>query len=161
MPVFFTPTLSPRFSAVAESALLLLSRIALATVFWQSGQTKIEGLAINLFSGQFDLGWPMIKESTFYLFQYEYQLPVIPYQWATYLATGAEHLLPLMLLFGLGTRFAALGLLAMTMTIQIFVYPDAYPTHLPWLALCFLLLLKGSGKISLERLFRAYSPNHA
>ncbi len=153
MQRFFPPTLAAKLLPMADTALLLLSRIALATVFWQSGQTKIEGLAINLFTGQFQLGWPALKESTFYLFQYEYQLPLIPYQWAAYLASTAEHLFPLMLLIGLGTRLAALGLLTMTMVIQFFVYPDAYSTHLPWLALCFLLFLKGSGKVGLDQLF--------
>ncbi len=143
---------SPMLLYVSDSALLLLARIALASVFWLSGQTKIDGFAINIVSGQFMFGWPEIKDATFYLFENEYQLPFIPYELAAYLAATAEHIFPVMLLLGLGTRIASLGLLVMTMTIQIFVYPDAYSTHLTWMALCTLLILKGAGWLSLDKL---------
>lgn len=134
-----------------ESLLLLLTRFALASVFWLSGQTKIEGFQLNLLSGQWHLGWPSLKDSTLVLFQHEYALPLLPYTVAAYLAATAEHVLPLLLLSGLTTRLAALGILVMTLVIEIFVYPDAYATHATWAALAILLMMKGGGYFSLDR----------
>jgi putative oxidoreductase len=135
---------------IPDSVILLLARLSLAAIFWLSAQTKIEGLVINLVSGEFNLGWPSIKETTFYLFEYEYTLPLISPVIATYLATFAEHLLPILLIVGLASRLAALGLFVMTMTIQIFVYPDAYATHLTWATLALLIIAKGPGVVSLD-----------
>jgi putative oxidoreductase len=70
---------------------------------------------------------------------------------AAHLATYAEHLLPILLVLGLFTRLSALGLLAMTAVIQIFVYPDAWPTHLSWVALMLYLAGRGAGGLSLDR----------
>ncbi|KUJ00324.1 DoxX family protein [Vibrio sp. MEBiC08052] len=137
-----------------ESIILLLSRFGLAAIFWLSGQTKIEGFSFNLISGPIHLGWPTIKDSTFTLFEYEYNLPLIPYVLAAYLATIAEHLLSILLLTGLMTRLAALGIFGMTLVIQVFVYPDAYPTHATWLALSAWIMYKGAGTISLDYLLR-------
>ncbi|WP_068715034.1 DoxX family protein [Vibrio tritonius] len=133
-----------------ESIILLMSRLALAGVFWLSGQTKIEGFALNPISGQWQWGIPHIKDTTFFLFEYEYALPIINPAFAAYLATFAEHLLPLLLVIGLMTRWGALGLAIMTLTIQIFVYPSAYATHLTWLSLSALLMWKGGGLWSLD-----------
>ena len=69
------------------------------------------------------------------------------------MAAYAEHLFPLLLVLGLFTRFAAVSLLAMTAVIQIFVYPDAWPTHLSWAGLLLYLAGRGAGTISLDRLF--------
>ncbi|SJN53152.1 DoxX [Vibrio ruber DSM 16370] len=137
-----------------ESIILLLSRFGLAAIFWLSGQTKIEGFAFNLISGSIHLEWPTIKDSTFALFEYEYNLPIISYVLAAYLATIAEHLLSVLLLTGLMSRFAALGIFGMTLVIQIFVYPDAYPTHATWLALSAWIMYKGAGTISFDYLLR-------
>ncbi|MEZ5685247.1 MAG: DoxX family protein [Paracoccaceae bacterium] len=107
-----------------------------AWVFHASGRTKIEGF--------------QIRDSTYFLFRHEYDLPVIPPELAAVMATAAELTLPVLLLAGLFTRFAALALLAMTTVIQLFVYPDAWPTHGLWAA-CFLALIAaGPGRISLD-----------
>jgi putative oxidoreductase len=66
-------------------------------------------------------------------------------------ATWSEHLLPLLLLLGLGTRLAALGLLGMTLVIQLFVYPDAWPTHLTWAVALLYLVGRGPGALALDR----------
>lgn len=117
----------------------LMLRAFPAAVFWASGQTKMDG-------------W-RIADSTWYLFQHEYDLPLIPYRIAAVLAVIAEHLLPVLLVLGLGTRAAALGLLGMTAVIEIFVYPEAWMTHGLWAA-CFLALIaRGPGVLSLDRLF--------
>ncbi|MBD3788391.1 MAG: DoxX family protein, partial [Sphingomonadales bacterium] len=114
----------------------LALRIFPAAVFWASGRTKMDG-------------W-QIADSTWVLFQYEYDLPLIPYRLAAVLAVIAEHLLPVLLALGLGTRAAALGLLGMTAVIQIFVYPEAWVTHGLWGA-CFLALIaRGPGAVSLD-----------
>ena len=114
----------------------LVLRIPIAAVFWRSGQTKVEG-------------W-QLSSSAIELFKDEYKLPVIDPTVAAYLATFAEHFFPILLVLGLATRFAALSLLIMTLVIEIFVYPDAWPTHGTWAA-CFLVLMaKGPGQVSLD-----------
>ncbi|MAF14867.1 MAG: hypothetical protein CMG93_02655 [Marinomonas sp.] len=140
------------FRTLPEALILLLTRFALATVFWLSGQTKIEGFAFNPLAGQFEFGLPTIKESTFFLFEYEYALPLIPANLAAYLATAAEHVLPILLILGLFTRLGAVGILAMTLVIQIFVYPSAYALHASWAAMALLLMKQGAGRVSLDNL---------
>ncbi|MGJ3262904.1 MAG: DoxX family protein [Salinarimonas sp.] len=116
----------------------LALRIFPAAVFWQSGRTKVDGFGL--------------ADSTFFLFEHEYALPLIDSRLAAYLATAAEHVFPVLLVVGLATRFSALALLVMTLTIQIFVYPNAWVTHGLWAA-CFLALIaKGPGAVSLDRL---------
>jgi putative oxidoreductase len=127
--------------AVPDAALLLVARLGIAAVFFQSGRTKVEGFLT-------------IKPSTYDLFVAEYALPVIPPEWAARLATGAEHLFPLLLVLGLGTRVSALALLAMTAVIEIFVYPLAWPTHLTWAGLLLPLIVRGGGTWSLDRWLR-------
>jgi putative oxidoreductase len=121
-----------------DAALLLLDRVAVAAIFFLSGRTKVQGLFT-------------IKESTYELFRSEYALPLVPPELAAQMAATAEHVLPLLLVLGLCTRGAALGLLGMTAVIEIFVYPDAWPTHLGWAALLLPLVAKGGGKWSLDR----------
>jgi len=124
-----------------ETMLLLVARFGIAAVFFQSGRTKVEG-------------WLTITDSTHYLFETDYKLPFVPPELAAPMATYAEHLFPILLVLGLGTRFAALGLLGMTTVIEVFVYPDAWPTHLSWAAILLPLIAKGGGAISLDRLLR-------
>lgn len=142
----------------AEAALQLLARVALAGLFWRSGQTKIEGFALDLAEGRVELGWPRLAPQAVDLFRDEYRLPLLPPEAAAVLAAGAEHLLPLLLLFGLGTRGAALGLLVMTVVIQVFVYPGAWPTHGIWAAALGGLLLRGGGPWSLDAWFVRRGP---
>lgn len=145
-----TSVVQALMARIPESAIALLGRFSVAAVFWKSGQTKVEGLAIDLVSGEFDLGLPRLSASVVDLFRDEYRLPLLPPEWAAPLAAAAEHLLPLMLLFGLGTRVAAFGLLVMTAVIQCFVYPAAYPTHGVWAAVLLWLMVRGPGVVSLD-----------
>lgn len=126
---------------VPDTILLLLARLSVASVFWLSGRTKVEG-------------WLTLKDSTLYLFEEEYRLPVLPPDFAAHLATYSEHILPLLLVAGVLTRVSAMGLLAMTLVIQIFVYPSAWPTHLTWAVPLLLLLARGGGAWSVDRLLR-------
>lgn len=140
------------FSRIPESLLLFVARFSIAAVFWKSGQTKIEGFSLDFIAMKFQLGWPRLAETTPFLFEYEYNLPLIPPMIAAVLATLAEHILPILVLTGLFTRLAAFGLAAMTMVIQLFVYPDAYPTHGTWLAIALVLMYRGAGAFSVDHL---------
>jgi putative oxidoreductase len=146
-----------RFVALCErvphSLIAFLARFSLAAVFWKSGQTKIEGFAVDLVSREFVLGWPRLADSTVFLFTEEYNLPILPPELAAYVAAAAEHIFPLLLLVGLATRFSALALLVMTIVIQVFVYPAAYPTHGVWAAALLYLVARGPGKLSLDHAF--------
>lgn len=138
------------FSGIPDSLIALLGRFSIATVFWQSGQTKIKGLVIDFVNGEFQFAWPALSDSAIELFRSEYRLPLISPELAAPLAALAEHIFPLLILFGLATRFSALVLLFMTLVIQIFVYPDAYPTHGVWATVLLYLMAKGPGKLSLD-----------
>lgn len=137
---------------IPYSLVALLGRFAIAAVFWKSGQTKIEGLALDIVAGSVELGWPKLSASAIPLFAEEYRLPLLPPELAAYAAAFAEHLFPALILLGLATRFSALALLGMTLVIQLFVYPDAYPTHGIWAAVLLLLVSRGPGAIALDRL---------
>lgn len=128
-----------------DSALLLLARLAIAPVFFLSGRTKVEGLFT-------------LTDSTIELFRTEYALPLLPPVVAAWAAASAEHLFPILLVLGLGTRLAALGLLGMTTVIEVFVYPDAWPTHLSWAGLLIPLLVQGAGRYSLDARFASRQP---
>lgn len=145
------------FSRIPHSLIALLARFSIAAVFWKSGQTKIEGLAIDLVDGTLMLGWPHLSDSAVFLFQNEYKLPLLPPELAATLAAFAEHLFPLLLLIGLATRFSALALLGMTAVIQLFVYPGAYPTHGTWAAILLYLMSTGPGRISLDHALAIWS----
>lgn len=124
-----------------EDLLQLVARLGVAAVFFTSARTKVDSLL-------------HITGGTFALFREEYRLPVIPPELAAYLATYAEHLFSLLLVAGLATRLSALGLFGMTAVIQIFVYPDAWPTHLSWAGLLLALIARGGGRYSLDRALR-------
>ncbi|HMS04215.1 MAG TPA: DoxX family membrane protein [Burkholderiaceae bacterium] len=117
--------------------LALAARLGIAAVFWQSGRTKVDE--------QFH-----VTDSAIALFTDEFKLPLLDPAFAAHLAAYAEHLFPLLLALGLLTRLSALALLGMTLVIQIFVYPDAWPTHLSWAAILLLLLHHGGGRLSMD-----------
>lgn len=135
---------------IPHSLIAFLGRFSIAATFWQSGQTKVEGFAIDLVHRNFEFGTPHLSESAVDLFRDEYALPFIPPEFAAYMAATAEHVFPVLLLIGLGTRYSALALLGMTLVIQTFVYPDAYPTHGIWAAVLLYLIARGPGILSLD-----------
>ncbi len=122
---------------VPYALLALPLRFAVATVFWTSGTTKLAN-------------W----DATLQLFQDEYKVPILPPDWAAHLASSIELSTPLLLVLGLGTRAAALVLLGMTTVIEIFVYPQAWPTHIQWAAMLLVLLCRGPGRLSIDALIR-------
>ena len=123
---------------IPYSVIALASRLAVADVFWRSGQTKVSGFSI--------------REETFYLFREEYKVSLLPSDVAAYLSTIAEHVFPILLLFGLASRLSALGLFAMTMVIQLFVVPGGWPEHILSLSLLTLIIARGPGAVSLDHL---------
>ena len=138
------------FERIPHSLIAFLARFSIAAVFWSSGQTKVQGFVVNIFTGEIHLGWPRLSDSVVALFRDEYKLPFVPPEIAAPMAATAEHLFPLLLLIGLGTRFSALALLGMTLVIEIFVYPDAYPTHGTWAAIFLFLMARGPGVLSVD-----------
>lgn len=128
----------------------LLGRFSIAAIFWKSGQTKVQGFALDLVSGEFQVGMPQLSNSAVFLFQEEYRLPLIAPEPAAIMAAIAEHVFPALILLGLATRFSALALLLMTLAIQLLVYPGAYPTHGVWATVLLLLLAKGPGAVALD-----------
>ncbi len=115
------------------SALAVPLRLAVATIFWNSAMTKLDdwNAALTLFTD-------------------EYQVPLIPPLIAAYLAVSVELTTPVLLVIGWMTRIAAFVLLGMTSVIEVFVYPQAWPTHLQWAAMLLVLLFRGPGAVSLD-----------
>jgi putative oxidoreductase len=137
--------LNTLFARIPADAVLLALRFFPAVVFWQSGRTKVDGFAI--------------KDSTWFLFEHEFALPLIPHTWAAVLATVAEHVLPALMIVGLLTRVSAFGLLAMTAVIQVFVYPSAWVTHGLWACALLAVAAWGPGRWSLDHALRLDSRN--
>lgn len=123
---------------IPQDAISLAARVFTAAIFWQSGQTKLDG-------------W-RVSDSAIELFREEYRLPLLDPVWAAHLAALGEHVLPLLLVFGLASRFAALALLGMTAVIQIFVYPDAWPTHGIWAVALLVIMARGPGRLSADHI---------
>jgi putative oxidoreductase len=124
--------------AISMDFILAAARLGIAATFFYSGRTKVEGFL-------------RVTDGAVALFRDEYRLPWIEPAIAAHLAAYAEHLFPLLLILGLLTRASALLLLSMTLVIEAFVYPDAWPTHLSWAALLLLLAARGGGAWSIDR----------
>ena len=114
----------------------LLFRLAIAGVFFKAGLLKV-------------MSW----ETTVALFRDEYKVPVLPPELAALLASSVELGCSTLLVLGLAARVATLPLLGMILTIQLFVYPEAWPEHLVWGSILAFLLTRGAGQISLDRRF--------
>lgn len=121
----------------------LALRFGLAVPFWRSGMSKWDGflqlndVAILLFASEFKLHLPGGP--------YDYPAPAV----MAFAVACAEVLLPTLVVLGLATRLAALGLLAMTIVIQMTV-PDGWPIHLTWAAMALAVVTWGAGRLSLD-----------
>jgi putative oxidoreductase len=122
---------------VPYTLLALPLRIAVAAVFWRAAMTKLANF-----------------DAALSLFADEYRVPLLPPDVAAYLALAIELTTPVLLVLGLMTRVAALVLLGMTAVIEIFVYPQAWPTHIQWAAMLLVLLCRGAGGLSLDRVLQ-------
>lgn len=121
--------------AVPYSVLALPLRFGVAWIFWSSAQVKL-------------INW----QRTVDLFADEYRVPLLPPDVAAAMAFSVEITTPVLLVLGLFTRFAVVVLFGMVAVIQIFVYPEAWPTHLQWSAMMLVLLCRGAGAVSLDHL---------
>ncbi len=117
-----------------QSIALLAARLWIANVFLKAGLLKLKD-------------W----EGTLALFDFEYSLPIIPYELAAYLGTAGELILPSLLIIGLFTPVAALGLFVMSLVIETLVYPNT-TEHYYWMLLTAIIFTQGSGKFGLDYL---------
>jgi putative oxidoreductase len=129
--------------SVPYGVLALPLRFAVATVFWDSGTTKLAN-------------W----DATLQLFEDEYKLPLLPPDIAAHVGASIELSTPVLLVLGFLTRPAALVLLGMTSVIEVFVYPQAWPTHIQWAAMLLVLLCRGGGRFSIDELLRRRFSRH-
>lgn len=134
--------------SIAQPSLTqLVLRLGLAVPFWRSGVLKWDGFlqlndtAILLFSSEFQLHLPGGP--------YPFPAPAV----TAFAAGSAEILLPILLVLGLATRAAALGLLMMTLIVQLTV-PDGWPIHITWAAMAFGVMAWGPGRMSLDHLIK-------
>lgn len=135
--IAFLSRLETLLGRIPHEVIAVLARLGIGTIFLRSGLLKLEGWADG---------------TTLALFREEYRLPLLSPEIAAYLATAAELSLPLLLFLGLLTRPAALALLAMTLVIQVFVYPNAFDTHGVWAVALLYLAKFGPGTLALDRL---------
>src|SRR5688500_5859298 len=119
--------------AVPYAVLAIPLRLGVAWIFWSAAQVKL-------------INW----QRTLEFFAEEYRVPLLPPELAANMALSIELAAPILLVLGLLTRSAVVVLLGMTTVIQIFVYPEAWPTHLQWTAMMLVLLCRGAGTISLD-----------
>ena len=128
---------------------LLFLRTWVGLVFYASGRTKVNASE----------GYLTPAEHVYYLFEDDYgfggelfglYIPEVAAQLAIYMET----LLPILLLIGLGTRFAGLALLGMTAVIQFYVYPASFVEHSTWAAALLPLVMMGGGRLSLDAIIR-------
>lgn len=129
------------FERIPYWLIALTARVALAEVFWSSAQAHLSN-------------W----DTTLYLFENSYHVPLLPPDIAAYLAVAMEVAMPPLLILGLATRLASLALFGMTLVIEIFVYPAAWPTHIQWAAMLLVLMAQGAGVISLDWAIRRRMP---
>jgi putative oxidoreductase len=118
---------------IPYSVLAIPLRLAVAEVFWSSGTTKLAD-------------W----SATLALFRDEYKVPLLAPEVAAPIAASIELSMPVLLVLGLATRPAALVLLGMTTFIEVFVYPQAWPTHIQWAAMLLVLICRGAGVVSID-----------
>lgn len=143
-------------SFIPYAVVALGLRLLMARVFFLEGQTRIAGphYAYNAYGFDFSVVLPLqVRPETIADFLH-YMMPIPPV-FAAYLVSYGEFILPVMLLLGLGARFAALGLLLMTAFFHFYVTPDAlWSTDIYWGALLLVLLSRGPGALSLDHFIR-------
>ena len=145
-------------SFIPYALVAIVLRLVMARLFFLDGQTRIEGPRVPLTVQDFDFSVVLplqVKVETIGAFLNQYAaVPVSPVLGA-YLLSYAEFILPICLLLGFATRFAALGMLIITALIQIYVAPDAlWSVHVFWAAILLVLLSRGPGPISVDAIIR-------
>ena len=132
---------------IQPSLVQLIMRFALAVPFWRSGILKWDGFlqlsdtAVTLFTDEFMLHLPGGP--------YPFPAPTL----MAFLSGSGEIIFPILLVLGLTTRFAALGLLCMTVIVELTV-PDGWPVHITWAAMALGIMAWGPGRFSIDYLVR-------
>ncbi|MFY9769506.1 MAG: DoxX family protein [Xanthobacteraceae bacterium] len=132
---------------IQPSLVQLIMRFALAVPFWRSGILKWDGFlqlsdtAVTLFTDEFMLHLPGGP--------YPFPAPTL----MAFLSGSGEIVLPVLLVLGLATRFAALGLLCMTVIVEL-TLPDGWPVHITWAAMALGIMAWGPGRFSIDYLLR-------
>jgi putative oxidoreductase len=149
------------FCAIAIYALVALGlRLVMARVFFLSGQAKIEGpsvlIHLNVPALDFSVTLPaQIKGAAFQMFESQFADLPVPPAVAGVIFAYAEFVLPICLVLGFATRFAALGLLVMTLLLQVYVLPAMWwSAHVYWVSILAVLVCVGPGAISIDALIR-------
>lgn len=137
-------TIRSLFQRIPYWLIALTARLALAQVFWSSAQTHLAS-------------W----STTLYMFANTYNVPLLPPDLAAYLSIAIEIFTPPLFVLGLFTRMAALTTFGMTLVIEIFVFPQAWPTHIQWAAMMLVLMGCGPGVLSLDALLHRWIARHA
>jgi putative oxidoreductase len=138
----------------APSLVQLVMRVALAVPFWKSGILKWSGFlqlsdtAVTLFTDEFMLHLPGGP--------YHYPVPTL----MAFLSGCGEVTFPILLVLGLATRFAALGLLFMTLIVELTV-PDGWPIHITWAAMALGIMAGGADKLSVDNIIASLYPREA
>jgi putative oxidoreductase len=152
--------LAPACGIIPYGLIALALRLVMARVFFLSGQEKMEGPRISVhlpFAGpDVSIVLPAeVKASTLALFETQYAAMPIPPETAATIFSYAEFVLPICLVLGFATRFAALALLVETLLLQIYVSPQVWwSSHVYWICILLVLLSLGPGAISLDALLR-------
>ncbi|MBU2893085.1 DoxX family protein [Colwellia sp. D2M02] len=124
--------------SLLEPVALLAARFYVGWAFFASGLTKLRD-------------W----DSTLMLFEYEYQVPILPFELAAYLGTAAEIILPLLLMAGIASRFSALGLFFVNIVAVISledIAAAAFAEHVLWGTLLLQVVIFSGGRFALDRL---------
>lgn len=137
-------------AAAQPDVVQIVIRVALAVPFWRSGILKWDGFlrlndtAIDLFSQEFMLHLPGGP--------YPFPAPAV----MAFLSGCGEIVFPTLLVLGLASRFAALGLLLMTVVVELTI-PDGWPVHITWAAMALAIMRHGPGRLSLDHLIAGAS----
>jgi len=144
-------------SLVPYALVALALRLLMARVFFFDGQTRVAGslLSVDLYNFNFSMILPMqVKAETFNAFLTAYPPLMVPPAMAAYALAYAEFILPVLLVIGFATRFAALGLLIAT-AVQFYLMPAGlWTAQVYWAAILLVLLSRGAGQLSIDHIIR-------
>jgi putative oxidoreductase len=119
----------------------VIGRLAIGLTFWYMARALVTGW--NVFS---------VNGRTLDMFRGSYRLPYVMPEIAALVWQVSEHVFAALLILGLATRFAGLGLLILVILLQAFIHPDAYVLHGTWAAVLLMLIKYGPGPLSLDYL---------